>query len=292
VTNAVFDRLANWTTGLYQHKNGPYAEVLGQLASFDRDGARPGIDVDVGGVRGGFDKQFGDSVFGGSATILSGRANSSGLRSDVMTLRGDVYGTMTAGPFYFSADAGAASVWLENIERATGFGPLVAEGKTTNFVVSTTGEAGLVQRFGDVLLMPSARLTYFHSQLDGYDEQAPILALSYADRTTDALLGSVRLRAVVEANLFGSMPSSVFGEVGYEDYLSISNDQITASLVNNTALPTTVNPGDPNGPGFLGKVGISNQVSDHVFLDLNYGISVHNSGGETHSGDVRLKATF
>jgi hypothetical protein len=97
-------------------------------------------------------------------------------------------------------------------------------------VVSTSSEVGFIQRVGGIRIMPSARLTYFHSRLDGYDEQSPLLALSFVDRDIDALLGGVRLRGISSVSLFGPKPSSVFGEIGYEDYLSVSNDEVTASL--------------------------------------------------------------
>ena len=51
-------------------------------------------------------------------------------------------------------------------------------------------------------------------------------------------------------------------------------------------------PGDANGPGIIGKLGLSSEITAGTFLDLQYGISIHDQGGETHSGDIRLKATY
>ena len=62
--------------------------------------------------------------------------------------------------------------------------------------------------------------------------------------------------------------------------------------MNNTALPTTVSAGTPTGPGIVGKAGISSQVTEGTFLDFEYGLSVHDGGGQTHTGDIRLKATY
>ena len=61
--------------------------------------------------------------------------------------------------------------------------------------------------------------------------------------------------------MFGPRSSSVFAEIGYVDYLWVSNDRLAASLVNNTALPTSLIAGDPRGPGFLAKFGISRRCS-------------------------------
>ena len=41
-----------------------------------------------------------------------------------------------------------------------------------------------------------------------------------------------------------------------------------------------------------GKVGLSSQVSAGMYLDFQYGIAVHDDGGQTHSGDLRLKASY
>ena len=77
-----------------------------------------------------------------------------------------------------------------------------------------------------------------------------------------------------------------------EGYLAFSGNDITATLANNTALPTVVSPGDLNGPGFLGKLGFSSQISETMYLDVNYGLAIHEDDGETHSGRIRLKAHF
>lgn len=88
------------------------------------------------------------------------------------------------------------------------------------------------------------------------------------------------------------MPLSLFAEVGYEGYLSFSGNEITAVLVNNTALPTSVAPADPTVPGFYTKAGLSAQVASNLYLDINYGVSFADGNGKSHSGTARLKAHF
>jgi hypothetical protein len=92
--------------------------------------------------------------------------------------------------------------------------------------------------------------------------------------------------------MLGSYPTALFGEIGYEGFLSRDTGSITGRLADNTALPVIVNPGDPSGQGIIGKVGLSSQVKDSLYLDLSYGIAVHDQGGETHTGNARLKAHF
>lgn len=291
VTNAVFDRLSYWFSGVYVKKNGPYAELLGQLGRYSSDGKRPAFDLDLGGTRLGWDQRMDSGVLGASVAVLGGNQSSQNLSSDIQSVRGDVYGTYVAGPAYAGFDFGLGKYWFDDVTRATGIGPVVATSDMQGYVATASAEAGIAHRLGGVVLVPSVRLSYIHSRLDGYQEQAPLLALAFEDQSSDGVLGRVNLRAVSNQDL-GGVPIALSAEVGYSEYVSFSGSDITAVLANNTALPATAFPGDPSGPGFLGKVGLSSQISAGMYIDMNYGISVQESGGETHTGSLRLKANM
>lgn len=291
VTNAVFDRLDNWLSGAYAKRNGLFAELLGQYDTQDGGIGRPGYSLNLGGVRGGYDKTLGNVLFGGSAAFLQGKQSAPGFSDDITSLRADLYGTALMGPAFISLNGGIASAWYENIDRATGFPGVSAHGTTTGWIGSAAAEAGLMQALGPITLMPSGRITYVHSSVGGYSESAPILALAYDGRDSDAVLAGARLRVVTQLS-GGGLLASLYGEVGYEELISYSASGISARLANNTALPVLVNPGEPNGPGILAKAGISTQLGQSIFLDVNYGATIHNGGGEAHSGNVRIKGTF
>ena len=189
-----------------------------------------------------------------------------------------------------SANGGIGSLSLDGITRETGFPTVVASGSTSGYVATAAAEIGFAQQLGAFTIIPSGRLTYFHSQLDGYSESADILALSYSEQKSDTLLAGGKVRVATNVPGLG-LNATGFGEIGYEGVVSSSNNNITSSLVNNTALPTVVKPGDANGPGIIGKLGLSSEITAGTFLDLQYGISIHDQGGETHSGDIRLKVT-
>ncbi|MBX9925362.1 MAG: autotransporter domain-containing protein [Hyphomicrobiaceae bacterium] len=291
VSNAVFGRLSSFVAGTYADRNGPYAEVLGQFGSYDRDGTTSAYDLTLGGFRAGIDSKNGPTLAGGSLTYLTGGTSSSQLNSDLTSFRGDLYGTALFGNAYVSGDLGLASLTFDGIERETGIPTVTAKASTNGYVASAAGEIGFVQKIGSITFIPSARATYFHTEVEGYSEAASLLALSYSDRTLDNVLLGGRVKALVPVAGLG-IATTVFGEAGYEDYVSTSGSEVTGRLVGNTALPTTVRLGDPAGPGLLGKIGISSQLAPTAFLDAEYGIAVHQTGGETHSGNVRLKATY
>ena len=291
VTNQVFDRMEAFISGTYADRNGPYAEIIGSYGTYNGSNGGSDLTLQIGGVRAGIDKKSGATLTGGSVTLLSGGISNGPIKSDLTSYRADAYTTALFGNTYVSGDVGISSLTLAGIARQTGFPTVVANGHTGGYVATAAAEAGFIQSFGSVTIIPSARLTYFHSQLNGYSESADLLAMSYNDRTTDAVLAGGKVRAVTNVAGIGQA-ATAFGEIGYEGFISSSTNNLTGQLVNNTALPTTVNPSNPNGPGIVGKVGLSSEITKGTFLDFQYGLSVHDSGGETHSGDIRLKATY
>ncbi len=291
ISNQVFDRLAAFVSGTYADRNGPYAEVIGTFGSYDADGAKGGFNMHLGGVRGGVDQKSGATLTGVSVSILSGSLSSGTIKSDLQSFRGDVYATALYGNAFVSGNVGIASLDYSGIERETGIATVKASGSTSGYVGTVAAEAGFLQSIGGLTIVPSARITYFHQKLDGYQEAADLLALNFDSRETDAVLVGGKVRVV------GALPgiglgSTAFGEVGYAGYVSSSTDPLKAQFANNTALPTTASAGELAGPGVTAKVGLSSEIGQGAFLDLQYGIAVHDGGGETHTGDIRLKATY
>jgi outer membrane lipase/esterase len=291
VTNQAFDRLSAFVSGTYADRNGPYAELIGSYGTYNGSNGTSDLTVQFGGVRAGIDKKDGATLTGGSVSLITGSQSAGAVKSDLSSYRFDVYTTALFGNLYVSADAGIGSLSLDGITRQTGIPTSVASGSTSGYVATAAAEVGIAQQIGAFTVIPSGRLTYFHSQLDGYSESSEILALSYSDQQSDTLLAGGKVRVAANVPGFG-LRATGFGEIGYEGVVSSNSSNISSSLVNNTALPTVVKPGDANGPGIIGKLGLSSEITAGTFLDLQYGISVHDQGGETHSGDIRLKATY
>ena len=291
VTNQAFDRMSSFVSGTYADRNGPYAEIIGTYGTYDASNGAPGYQFQVGGVRGGIDHKSGATLAGASVSYLAGSTSAGAVKSDVSSFRGDVYGTALFGAAYVSVDGSISSLSLDGIRRQTGIPTAVAEGSTSGYVASAAAEVGYVARVGAVSIIPSGRIAYVHSQTNSYDEASDILAMSFSEQQTDAVLLGGKVRAVTPIAGLG-LASTAFGEIGYEGYISTSSNALTASFVNNTAFPTTISTTGPSSPGIIGKLGLSSQISANTFLDLQYGVSVHDDGGATHSGDIRLKATY
>ena len=273
VANASFDRLQSWITGQYAQQNGIYAEALQSRYSYGSYGIRSGID-----------RKFGNFLIGGSATFMDGNSSSSNYKFDMASQHVDLYASALFGSVFVNVNAGASHIDMS-------FPTVVAKGDTDGRSYRAAAEAGYAAKVGNVTLMPSARLSYYRLRVAGYSENAPLLALSYADRDLDVLLGSVRLRASMPVQI-GAAPTTLYSEIGYEDFFRYNQDKITAQLINNTALPTSIDLEHQSAPGLSLKAGLNSKISERVSLDLQYGIALQNGDGVTHSGLARVKIPF
>ena len=246
---------------------------------------------DLQGVRGGIDRKFDNLLLGVAITYLTGGVSESGFQSDISSVSGDFYGSMLFGRAFVNWDVGFGNRSLDNIARATGFGPETATGSTRGSQFSAAAEAGFVYNIGNVALIPTGRLTWLSSAVNGYDESANILAYHISGRELSGLLGGVRLRAATPVSPW-SLPTMAYAEIGYEGWLNVNSDPATVQLLNNTALPTSVNIDDPTAPGIQLKVGVNSKVSEFVQLDAQYGVALQDGDGVVQTGRLRVKVPF
>ncbi len=289
-TNSIMDRMQGFISSQYSQRNGLHADILGAIGSQDARGPAsltPGYDYNLYGIRGGFDRKFGTSLYGVSATILRGDLSSSNLKADTTNFQADIYGSWSFGNMFVNADVGAGFSHIANIHRQTGFATVDTTASVNNLLVHGAVQAGYIAKFGPISLMPTARMQVINSNLGSFDETAPILAMDFDSRNTTAVLGGVRMRASMNTGAI-----TLFAEVGYEDYLSYSSSNITAKLANNTAAASTVSVADPNAGGLTLAAGINGAISSNVHFDAQYGIALQNGNGQTHSGKFRLKVPF
>ncbi len=285
-SDAAFDRAMSWLHGTYAQQNGLYAEVIGIDGDIDASGNRASYDYGLYGVRGGLDKQMGNFLVGGSGAIMFGDIGATAIKSDVVVGQGDIYGSAYFAPFFATAEIGAAVTAFNDIERNVGLGNVRADGATSGYQYGAAAEAGALLEFGSIAIIPAGRIEYVGAHIAGYDEEAPILARSYEDRNTDAVLASARLRA---ATKLASSGAAVFAEIGYEEFVNYSEDDIAVGLANNTAQLVNVAVDDPDARGLYFKAGANGNLTDAVSLDVSYGYSSHSGDGAVHSGKLRVK---
>ncbi|MEL7240327.1 MAG: autotransporter domain-containing protein, partial [Planctomycetota bacterium] len=260
VTNQIFDRTLDWIDGSYARENGIHAEVIGAFSDLGARGNRAASHTNIYGVRAGFDQQMGDTLLGVSGAILAGDTRTGAVSADVLSFNLSAYGAAVAGPLYVSGTAGVGVTAFNDVERLTGFGNTKTEGATEAFNLGVAGEVGAILKAGrGFALIPSVRLGHVFGSVSGYEESGQVLALSYADRDTNVTYWSGQLRATSTTS-FGS----IYGEVGYEDFISNDDDAVTAQLVDNTALPVTALVDDPAGRGFFINIGANSRINETI----------------------------
>ena len=166
--------------------SGLYAEVVGQTASFD--GASfstyggTGFDYSIGGVRAGFDANYGPIAFGSALAYQAGSLSGRALSSDLTTTQIDAYAVSRLSVFFAGFEGGASFNDYSKLKRNTGFPTVTADGGTTSIDYTIDGTIGLEHNLGGFTITPAARVGYASINIGSFTEAAPILALQYSDQ--------------------------------------------------------------------------------------------------------------
>lgn len=242
-------------------------------------------------MRAGVEGKAGPVLMGASVAYLTGDLEQATLDADVDTLQADVYGALQVGRFFIGAEAGLSYTEYEDIERFTGFPTVTARGDTDSIDYSAAISLGTVFDLGGLKLIPAGRVGYVTAGTDAFTESAPILALEFEDRDISAGFWSVGLRAAAPLG-FTAGRVTAYAELGYEDLFAISTDDVGAKLANNTARGVSAEVDDPEARGLYLKLGAGGAIDPSTLLSVDYGLSLRDGEGETHTGKVQLKFLF
>lgn len=280
----VFDRLKSWLTGAYALQNGPYIDIFGGTADYNRDGG-PDFSTDAYGVRVGLDRQIGDGLVGVSAYFINGDISGE-VSTDTFTAGADIYGSVSFGQAFLNVGAGGGVTSYDDVRRTTGVPSVAAEGSTTGAHYGAAGEAGVIFSLGDIALMPAARLGYVASEIDSFTETATLLALSLDEQDASAAYWGASIRAAAALSALGD--ASVFVEGGYEDFLSDENDGVTGRLADNFAASQTATIDELSGRGATVKAGLSKKFEAGLSIDARYD-GAFSDDVDAHGGSLRVK---
>lgn len=271
---------------LGESRQGIYAEVIGQTASFDGErlstGDSTAFDYSLGGVRAGFDGKEGPLEFGASIAYQTGSISAAAFSSDVNTTQIDAYALRHFSPFFVGLEGGFSINDYNDLNRATGFPTVSADGSTQSFDYTVAATLGMKHQIGDITLTPALRVGYASMNIDGFTENAPILALQYGRHDITTGFWSARLRA---ATPFFSR-ATAYGEVGYEG-LFATDGNYDAGLAFNTAQAVTIDD-DLEARGFFLKAGLEGMIGNGMKISGEYELSLQDGAGDIHSGRLRL----
>ena len=296
-TDETFERVSQWAYGSIARQNGLYATASGSFSNENAHDTAPWSRASFGSTRVGYDKQVGTELYGFAAAASAGSLKSSlgfgfgDYKADMTIVHGDIYAAKHWGNFYLTGSVGGSFSQTEG-RRDTGIPTVVATGDTKGYAATAAGEAGFMLRAGSTTIVPAARLSYVHSNINGFSESAPLLAMSYTDHTFDGWVGALKLRAITPFDSFILSRGHAFAEVGYERYLQAKDNGFVGSLINNTALPFQVATSDPLATGLNFKFGLEGNITSTATLTLQYGVGLQENQGQTHSALARLKVPF
>ena len=265
---------------------GLYAEVIGQTASFNGNNfatyGGTGYDYSLGGVRAGFDANYGPIAYGSALAYQAGSLTGHALSSDLNTTQIDTYAVSRLSIFFVGIEGGASFNEYSKLRRNTGFPTVVADGGTTSTDYTVDGTIGLEYNFGGFTITPAARIGYASINIAGFTEGAPILALQYGDQNITTGFWTARVRATTP--VFGSAVG--YGEVGYEGLFS-TDESYSAKLAFNTAHGVVIND-NLEARGFFLKAGVGGYIMPNVQLAGEYELSTQDGAGDIHSGRIRI----
>ncbi len=290
-TEDTFDRVSQWAYGSIARQNGFYTTVTGSFANARQNDATPAYRSNVGGARFGLDKAYGNTLIGGGTAFSLGDLSvNGGYKADLAMAHADAYIAQLFGKFYVTASAGGSYTSIDG-KRDTGIPTAIAAARTSGLAGNAAAEAGYIAQMGGITLVPSARLSYIRSNINGFSESAPLLAMAYSNMNFDGVVASAKLRAITPV-AFGLRDGRAFGEIGYEKYLTANNGAVIGSLVNNTALPFEIATTNPVANGWNMKLGAEGKITDTATLTVSYGLALQGGTGQVHTGQARVKVPF
>lgn len=311
-SRSAYNRVLDAVTSPQTWKPGTFVGIINRRIEGDARGTVPGYRLEGTGIGAGFAASVGAAIAGAAVAYVPGDHRQSGLSASARTVEADVYTLFDLRSFFLSLDAGVSYTDFDNIRRDTGFGrldpipveeiltaPLVAdasvvfaEGDTDGWAHEVAVGAGSAFDAGDNLrLVPHARAGYLQADVDPFDETAPILALSYGGREITTGFWSTALRATAGIRR-QSHELSATVELGYEGLFSTRTGKVEARLMDNTAVPVSIDVEDPPARGPYLSVGLEGYLDASTVLSA--GLSLSLDGGEIsgHTGTLALRFLF
>lgn len=282
---SAFDRL--WSAAPGEGSRAALS-VDGGSATSDRRGDVSEADFDTASVRFAADGMVTPGLRGGLQIGYSqSEVQAGALSFTTRSYSGDAYAGFRRDRLFIDLTAGGALDEYRDITRQTPVAPLRNEARAQGYQLGAAARVGMVYEFGGGRLTPRVGLDAFRAQVDGYREEGFMARHEIAEREINALAAqaSVRYDTGFGEGLNGWV------EGGYRGYLAYDGDDVTARLVNNTALPLRTSVDEPDGGVGFVSAGISGRLSERWTLSASYR-GRFGSDYESSTGMLSVGMTF
>lgn len=186
-----------------------WAMATGNRTDIDSDGNAAGLRSTSGGIAGGVDAAFGDSVIGVAASYAATSMRSDGIDSeiDADTVRIAAYGAHRAGAFRFAG--GASFGWsFYDAERDISVGAVseTASADYDGYSGSLFGEVSYDLQMQGVRIQPFGGLTVTRIQTDAFTETgAPLAGLSVGEIEETFTFSQIGMRFATTVEMESAM---------------------------------------------------------------------------------------
>ena len=200
--------------------------LMGDTTDVDSRGIVPDAKVEGQGIRLALEHSMSESwKMGVAGSYRQAETVAGPTRFDSENFSFDAFFGWRSGPVFANVTAGVSRDTYDDIQRATGVGPVVHTGETEGYSRGVRLQGGTWFNLGGIALSPRVAVTWASTDVDGYIEQGVAAQYAYEDRTVEGVTGEVTLRA--ESAIEGV---TFYVEGGYRDSLDDSSDPVGTGL--------------------------------------------------------------
>jgi len=226
--------------------------LTGDTTDVDARGIVPAAKVEGQGIRLALDHSISEGWrMGFAGSFRQAETVAGPTRFDSQNFSFDAFVGWRSGPMFANITAGASRDTYDDIQRATGVGPVVHTGETKGFSRGVRVQGGTWFDFGGIALSPRVAVTWASTDVSGYIENGVAAQYAYEDRTVKGITGEVTLRAesAVEGVTF-------YIEGGWRENLDDSSDPVGTGLAGSPSQVLYRTIEDPMGGQMLAQAGL------------------------------------
>jgi outer membrane lipase/esterase len=260
-----------------------------------RDGWRPKFNYTAQVVTAGVDLHARDGIFlGGAVNVGRLNADLSGGQGDftVEDGTGRLYGVWRGGPVSLLIDANYGTLTVKGIHRATSFGGLRTNAKTSGDHWGAGLKAVWAVDIGAASVRPWFGLRTERVQLDSYTEKdVPALSMEFEEQDAKSNGGAVGVDAAMNWKL-GSRTARLDLRGAWHGEINSQTRTVAGRLANNFTRPTAIAIEDGDGSGLELGGAVTLFFARNWSGSVGYAADIRSGERVAHRGTLSLQTGF
>ncbi|WP_319531131.1 autotransporter domain-containing protein [uncultured Cohaesibacter sp.] len=245
-----------------------------------------------GGFAFGMDHLFDETRLGamGGYSKMKNWTDDGGSETSGDIYFGGAYLRQPISGFTFDASVVAGGINTHS-ERQVNAGTETAQGRFDGWFISP--EVALSKAYGlplDWTLTPKGSISYTHAFFEGYDESGSSMNVSYANRASDAVEGSVEVKLSRQYTFDGGQVATIALSGALVDTYNLSGSTLNASIAGTDFSDSTLSGRNQLGArlGLYGQLDFNSQMSLYAGAKM----SRYTDDSWDYSGNMGFKVRF